>query len=94
MDQTLSPYVHSFLAKQELLRFYGTRTETEMWYPIVKRVINITDITPLERPRRSWEDNIKMDQKVEREGMDWTDLAQDKDSWRALVNGVTNLRFP
>jgi len=94
MDQTLSPYVHSLLAKQELLRFYGNRIETEIWCPIVKRVINITDTTSLERPRRRWEDNIKMDQKVGWGGMDWIDLAQDKYSWRALVNAVMNLRFP
>ena len=42
---------------------------------------------PLERPRRRWEDNIKMDlQEVGCEGMDWIELAQDWDRWRALVN--------
>ena len=46
-------------------------------------------------PRRRWEDNIKMDiQGVGCEGMDWIDLAQDRDSWRALVNAVMNLRVP
>ena len=50
---------------------------------------------PLGRPRRRWEDNIKMYlQEVECEGMDWIDLAQDRDSWRALVNAVMNLRVP
>jgi hypothetical protein len=50
---------------------------------------------PLGRPRRRWEDNIKMDlQKVGCDGMDWIDLAQDRDGWRALVNGVMNLRVP
>jgi hypothetical protein len=43
---------------------------------------------PLRRPRRRWVDNIKMD------GMDWIDLAQDRDQWRALVNTVMNLRVP
>jgi hypothetical protein len=40
---------------------------------------------PLGRPRRRWEDNIKMDlQEVGCEGMDWIELAQDRDRWRAL----------
>jgi hypothetical protein len=50
---------------------------------------------PLGRPRRRWEDNIKMDlQEVGWGGMDWIDMAQDKDRWRALVNAVMNLRVP
>ena len=50
---------------------------------------------PLWRPRRKWEDNIKMDlQEMGREGMDWIGLAQDRDKWRALVNAVMNLRVP
>ena len=47
------------------------------------------------RPRRRWEDNIKMDLKeVGCGGMDWTDLAEDRDRWRALVNAVMSLRVP
>ena len=50
---------------------------------------------PLGRPKHRWEDNIKMDlQKVEREGMDWINLAQDRDICLALVNAVMNLRVP
>ena len=48
---------------------------------------------PLGRPRRRWEENIKTDlQEVGCGGMDWIELAQDKDRWRALVNAVMNLR--
>jgi hypothetical protein len=49
---------------------------------------------PLGRPRRRWEDNIKMDLQEVGWGMDWIELAQDKDRWRALVNAVMNLRVP
>jgi hypothetical protein len=50
---------------------------------------------PLGRYRRRWEDNIKMDlQEVGRGATDWTDLTQDRDRWRALVDAVTNLRVP
>ena len=49
----------------------------------------------LGRPRRRWEDNIKMDlQEVGCGGMNWIKLAQDRDRWRALVNAVMKLRVP
>ena len=48
----------------------------------------------LGRPRRRWEDNIKMDLQEVEVGEDWMELAQDRDSWRALVNTVMNLRVP
>jgi hypothetical protein len=44
--------------------------------------------------RRRWEDNIKMDLKDVTWGMDWIELAQDRDRWRALVHVVMNLRVP
>jgi hypothetical protein len=46
------------------------------------------------RPRSSWEDNIKMDLQVGCGGMDYIELAQDRDRWRALVSTVMNLRVP
>ena len=50
---------------------------------------------PLGRPRRRWEDNIRMDlQEVGCGYMDWIGLAQDRDRWRTLVSAVMNLRVP
>jgi len=49
---------------------------------------------PLGRLRRRWEDNIKIDLKgVECGGMEWIELAQDTDWWRAVVNAVMNLKM-
>ena len=50
---------------------------------------------PLVRPRRRWEDNIKMDlQEVGRGCGEWMELAQDRDGWRSLVGTVRNFRVP
>jgi hypothetical protein len=49
---------------------------------------------PLVRPRCRWVDNINMDLTRDRMGMDWIDLAQDRDQCRALVKTVMNLRVP
>jgi hypothetical protein len=49
---------------------------------------------PLEKRRRRWVDNIKMDlTAIGLDGMDWIDLAQGRDQWRALLNTVMNLRI-
>jgi hypothetical protein len=49
----------------------------------------------LGRPRRRWEDNIKMDiREIEFGDVDWIHLAQDRDRWRALVNTVMSLQVP
>jgi hypothetical protein len=62
---------------------------TEFWSE------QLRESRPLGRPRRRWEDNIKMDlQEVGCGGMDWIELAQARDRWRALVNAVMNLRVP
>jgi hypothetical protein len=50
---------------------------------------------PLGRPRRRWEDNIKMDlREIGIDGANWSQLAQDRVQWRAFVNTVMNLRLP
>jgi len=65
-----------------------------------KSVFNIlidtpTGKSPLGRPRRRSEDNIKMDlNEISINTRNWVDLAQDRDYWRALANSALNLRFP
>jgi hypothetical protein len=50
---------------------------------------------PLGRARRRWVDNIKMDlREIEWSGVDWIDMVQDRDQWRALVKRVVNLWVP
>jgi hypothetical protein len=50
---------------------------------------------PIGKPRRRWVGNTKIDlREIGWDGIDWIDLAQDRDQWRALVNTVMNLRVP
>jgi hypothetical protein len=50
---------------------------------------------PLGRPRRMWVDNMKTDiREIEWDGVDWIDMAQDRDQWRAIVNTILDLRVP
>ena len=65
-----------------------THTHTGFWWRPEGK-------SPLGRPRHGWYCNIKMDlQEVAWVGMDWIDLAQDRDRWWTLVNAVMNLRVP
>jgi len=61
-----------------------------------RKFVHINELNrSLGRPRRRWEDNIKVDlQKVVCGGMDWIRLAQDRDRWLALVNAVMIFRVP
>jgi hypothetical protein len=62
-----------------------------MQLPLRRSHLSLLDV----RARARWEDNIKMDlQGVGCGGMDWIELAQDRDRWWALVNAVMNLRVP
>jgi hypothetical protein len=50
---------------------------------------------PIRRAKRRWVENIKMDlREIGWGGMDWIELAQDRDQWRALVKTIMNLRVP
>jgi hypothetical protein len=74
-------------------RNYSTNGEKRNAYRIL--VGKTEGKRPSGRPRRKWVDNIKMYlREIELGGMDWIDLAQDRDQWRALVNTVMNLRAP
>ena len=86
--------------------FWVIKSRRMRWAGHVARMGGRTDVNralvrtsdrkrPLERPRRRWEDNIKMVlQEVGCVGMDWIELAHYSDRWRALVNTVMNLRVP
>ena len=68
------------------------REKTGLYRVVVR---NAGGKRPLGRPRRRWEDNIKMDlEEVGCGGMDWIDLAQDRRGSQALMNAVMNLRVP
>jgi hypothetical protein len=72
----------------ENINFYGLITDYDC---TAKEIGN----RPLGRPRRRWVDNIKLDlREIGWDGMDWIELAQDRDQWRALVNTMKNLRVP
>jgi hypothetical protein len=74
-----------------MCRACSTNGEKKNAYKIL--VGNPEGKRPLGRPRRRWVDNIKMDlREIGWVGIDWIDLAQDSDQWRALVNAVMNLR--
>jgi hypothetical protein len=69
--------------------------------PLKKKIISVSPVglrpegrRPLRRPRRRWEDIIKMDLQEVGGGMDWIELTQDRNRWRDLVTAIMNLRVP
>jgi hypothetical protein len=72
---------------------FGTHVEGRSAYRVLVR--RPEGKRPLGRPRRRWEDNIKMDlREIRIDGANWIRLAQDRVQWRAFVNTVMNLRVP
>ena len=82
--------------KSRRLRWAGHVARMEEGRSAFKNVTGKpTGKRPLERPRRRWEDNIRMDlEKIGINGGNWVDSAEDRNYWRALVNAALNLRVP
>ena len=84
------------MIKSRILRWAGNIARMEEVRSAFKILTGKpTGKRPLGRPRRRWEDNIRID--LEEVGINegnWVDLAQDRDYWRALVNAALSLRVP
>ena len=79
-----------------MMKFWGSRYIFYKRNYCVHRVLvgKPEGKTPLGRPRRRWEDKIKMDLQEVGGGEDWMELTQDRDRWGALVSTVMNFRVP
>ena len=88
-------YIIIWVIKPRVMRRTGHITSMEK-RGVYRVVVGKSGVKrPLGRPRIRWEDSKKLDlHEVECEGMDWIELAQDKDRWRAFVNVVMFLRDP
>jgi hypothetical protein len=82
--------------KSRRMRWAGHVARRGEWRGVYRVLIGRPEgKRPLERPRRGWEDNIKMDlREIGIDGVNWIRLAQDRVHWRAFVNTVMNLRVP
>jgi hypothetical protein len=90
--------LHKLYSSPSIIRMIKSRRM--VWSRHVARMGEISvekpeGTRPLGRQRRRWKDNIKMDlREIVWSGMDWIDLAEDRDQWRVLVNTVMNIRDP
>ena len=84
------------MIKSSRLRWAGDVARMEEGRSALKMLTGKpTGKRPLGRPRRRWEDNIRMDlEEIGINAGNWVDSAQDRDYWRALVNAALNLRVP
>jgi hypothetical protein len=93
-DRYATPYIFRVM-ESRIMRWAGhvaRMGERRVEYRVL--VGNLRKRDHFERPRRRWEDNIKMDiREVGFRDVNWIQLAQDRDRWRALVNAVMNLGF-
>jgi hypothetical protein len=83
------------MMKSRRMRWAGHVTRMEKWNAYRILVGEPEGKRQLRRTRRRWGDNIKIDlREIGWNGMDWIDLPQDRDQWRALVNTVMNIQVP
>jgi hypothetical protein len=92
--QRLSTHSSKFPKTSDIIKWTLVKTYVSLWSHI-KTITLLVRLDPNRRPRNTWEDNIKMDRgEIGWVGMNWIDLARDRDQWKALVNMVMNLRVP